>query len=368
MKIAIFGDHHLGYPRFEEDSYVQAERAVTSASEKADLILCAGDIFDTKIPKLETLKRAVDIFKKASAPVFVIHGNHERRSRDMVNPVQLLAAGTEIRFLHGESATFEKNGEKAQVFGFGSVPEERATAELKKAMESYTKEEGAFTILMIHQSIKELVPAAEEELSLKYLETLPFDLIVNGHIHETMVKLGGRLLIPGSTVITQLKKTETTNKGYFLYDTSTRKAEFVELDTRKFFYEKLEFSDAGELDVRDTVRKKVDEIRKEHPNSIIAIKLDGTLKEGLSSSDIRVDGYENVFIENRLNMENLGARLEKIRDLRQEKLSVRELALKELMAKTEGKITLFDSAEIFEKLLLGTEETMEYLEKRKKDK
>lgn len=368
MKIAIFADHHLGYPRFEEDSYIQAERAVTDASEKADLILCAGDIFDTKIPKLETLKRAVDIFKKAGVPVFAIHGNHERRSRDMVNPVQLLAAGTGIRFLHGESATFEKNGEKVQVFGFGSVPEEHATAELKKALEGHTKEEGASTILLMHQSIKELVPGTEEELSLKYLETLPFDLIVDGHIHETMVKLDGRLLVPGSTVITQLKKGETATKGYFLYDTSTKKSEFVELDTREFFYEQLEFSDAGELDVREKVRKKVDELRKEHPDSIISIKLDGTLKEGLSSSDIKVDGYERVYIENRLNMENLGARLERIRDLRQEKMSVRELALKELSEKTKGKITLFDSAEIFEKLLLGTEETMEYLERHKKGK
>jgi DNA repair exonuclease SbcCD nuclease subunit len=366
MKIAIFADNHLGYPRFEDDSYVQAERVVLDASEKSDLILCAGDIFDTKIPKLETLKRAVDIFKKAKVPVYAIHGNHERRSRDMINPVQLLAAGTDIRFLHGESAVFEKNGEKVQVFGFGSVPEEHATVALKRAMEGYSKEEGAFTILMIHQSVKELVPGADDELSLKYLETLPFDLIVDGHIHETMMKLDGRLLVPGSTVITQLKKGETAKKGYFLYDTSARKSEFVEVDTRRFFYEEIDFKDAGQLDVRDSVRKKIDEIRKEHPESIIAIKLDGTLKEGLSSSDMKVDGYERVYIENRLNMETLGARLERIRDLRQEKMSVRDLALKELRAKTKDKITLFDSAEIFEKLLLGTEETLEYLEKHKK--
>src|SRR4030095_17193485 len=120
MKIAIFSDPHLGYARFEEDSYIQAERAIESASEKADLILCAGDIFDIKIPKLETLKRAVDIFRKAKVPVYAIHGNHERRARDMTNPAQLLAASTGMRLLHGESAVFEKNGEKGQVLGVGS--------------------------------------------------------------------------------------------------------------------------------------------------------------------------------------------------------------------------------------------------------
>jgi len=365
MKIAIIADQHLGYGRFEEDSYSQAEKALLSASEKADVILCAGDIFDVKVPKLETLKRAVDIFRKAAVPIFTIFGNHERRAKDMVNPVHLLAASTKMKLLHGESAVFEKDKEKIQVFGMGSVPEEHATAELQKALEGFRKEEDAFSILMIHQSIKELVPGGEEEISLKYLEKLPFDLIINGHIHETITKLKGRLLIPGSTVITQLKKEETESKGYFLYDTSAGKAEFVPIDSRKFFYERLEFKDAGEMEVRDALLKKIKEI--DDPEALIAIKLEGNLKEGLSASDIRIDDYPNVFIDNKLNAQDLGTKLEKIRNLRQENLSVRELALKELESKTSGKVT-FDSSELFEKLLEGSDEALEYLEQHyKKD-
>lgn len=366
MKIAILADHHLGYPRFEEDSYAQAERAIESASGRADLILVAGDIFDTKIPKLETLKRAVEIYRRASVPVYAIHGNHERRSKGMVNPVQLLAAGTGIKLLHGKSAIFEKDGERVQVFGMGSVPEEYASAAIKASLEGFTPDEGAFRILLIHQTIKELIPGSDDELSLEYIESLPFDLIIDGHIHETMVKMGGKLLVPGSTVITQLKKSETESKGYFIYDTRGRKEEFVELDTRKFFYEELDFKDAGEMEVREAIRAKVSELRSGEPDCIISIKLDGSLKEGLSPSDIRVGDFQGVYIDNRLNMESLGAKLERIRDLRQENLSVRELALKELRQKTKGKVTLFDSAEIFEKLLEGIEETMDYLEQENK--
>jgi DNA repair exonuclease SbcCD nuclease subunit len=366
MKIAVFSDPHLGYARFEEDSYVQAERAIVSASENADLILCAGDIFDIKIPKLETLKRAVEIFRKAGVPVFAIHGNHERRARDLTNPAQILAASGVIRLLHGESAVFEKDGEKVQVFGVGSVPEEYAADAVKGAMGRFRKEEGAFSIIMLHQSIKELIPGGKDELSLEYLETLPFDLIVNGHIHETITKLGGRFIIPGSTVITQLKKDEMAPKGYFLFDTKTKKAEFVEIPCRRFFYEKLEFSDASETDVREKVRETVGRIRKEHANCIIAIKIDGTLKSGLSTADMKLDGYENVFIDNRLNAENLGAKLERIKSSREASLSMREMAIKELRAKTEGKITLFDPSELFEKLVEGSDETIAYLEKSRK--
>jgi DNA repair exonuclease SbcCD nuclease subunit len=366
MKLAIVSDLHLGYPRFEEDSYIQAERAIVSASGKADLILCAGDIFDVKIPKLETLKKAVEIFGKAAVPVYAIFGNHERRAKDLVNPVHLLEASTTMKLLHGKSETFEKDGEKVQILGIGSVPEEYAGEAVKKTVERFVKDDHAFRILMIHQTLRELVPGGKNELALEDLESLPFDLIIDGHIHETITKLGGRFLIPGSTVITQLKKDETAPKGYFLYDTKAKKAEFVKIESRPFFYEELDFKDANESDVRERVRERVSELKREHPDAVIAVKIDGTLKEGLSTADIKVDGYDNVYLENRLNSENLGAKLERIKLSMEASLSMREVALKELRAKTDGKVTLFDSSELFDKLLLGPEETLAYLEKTNK--
>ncbi|MBU0527934.1 DNA repair exonuclease [Candidatus Micrarchaeota archaeon] len=365
MKIAIFSDNHLGYPRFEEDSYKQAEMIVNQAGEQADLLLCAGDIFDTKIPKLETLKRAVDIFNKPNIPIFAIFGNHERRAKDMVNPVHLLAASSSIRLLHGNSATFEKNGEKVQIFGMGSVPEEYAETALKKSLENFQKEDGTFSILMLHQSIKELMVGSDEEISLEFLERLPFDLIINGHIHETTTKLGGKFIIPGSTVITQLRKEETAPKGYYLYDTASKKAEFVPINSRKFFYEKLEFEDATEMQVREAIENKIKEIND--PAAIISIKVEGKLKEGLTSSDLRFSEYSNVYIDNKLNSQDLSAKLERIRNIRAENLSIREIALAELSAKTSGKVS-FDSSELFEKLLEGSDEAHEFLEKQyKKD-
>jgi DNA repair exonuclease SbcCD nuclease subunit len=365
MKIAIFSDTHLGYARFESDSYIQAEKAVESASGKADLILCAGDIFDTKVPKLETLKKAVEIFRKATVPVIAIHGNHERRPKEAVNPAQLLAMSAGFKLLHMESAIFEKDGEKVHVLGIGSVPEEYAETAVRRAMERFTNPDAAFTILMIHQSIKELTPGGSDELTLEYLEALPFDLIVDGHIHDTTVKLDGRFLIPGSTVMTQMKESEVKGKGYFLYDTKTKKAEFILIPSRPFFYETIDFKGAGIDDVRSRVAERIGQIRKGNPDAIIAIKMDGTLKEGLSSSDLKVEESDGVFIDNRLNVQSLSVRLAKIRENRDAMLSTKELALKELERKTAGKITLFDASELFEMLVAGPEETLAYLEGKK---
>jgi DNA repair exonuclease SbcCD nuclease subunit len=364
MKIGIIADTHLGYSRFEEDAFIQAERAFLDASQKADIILFAGDVFDTKIPKLETLHQAIGLFKKINIPVVAIHGNHERRTKDAINPPQLLEAAGVIEYIHTQDRKFEKNGKSVQVFGIGNVPDEYADVGLRKAMERFTPDENSFKILMIHQTIKELVPHGKNELALDYLETLPFDLIVNGHIHGKEIRMEGRFIIPGSTVITQLKKDETEPKGYFLFDTETKSADFIPIECRSFFFEELHVEDVSQADIQNAIDEKIKELKSKDENALIALKIKGTLKEGLSGSDITIPTYQNVFIDNKLDIQNLESRMEQIRNLRNEKLSVRELALAELDELTKDSITAFNSTELFEKLLEGVDETLSYLDKK----
>ena len=363
MKIAIVSDTHLGYARFEKDAFVQAERALLDASEKSDIILFAGDVFDVKIPKLETLDEAISIFRKVKVPVFAIHGNHERRTKDQVNPAKLLSSAGVLHYLHSVSTSYEYHDEKIQILGIGNVPDEYADEAVKNCMKRFVPEKGAFKILLIHQAIRELIPHGKNELSLEYLESLGFDLIVNGHIHGKEIRMGGKFIIPGSTVITQLKKEEMEQKGYFIFDTATRQSDFIPIECRLFFFEEIEVKDASPGEVLEAVRNKIEELRSRSPDALIALKINGALKEGLYSKDLRIPDYEHVFIDNRLDTKSLDAKLETIRNLRQEKLSVRELALKELEEKTKGKITSFDSSNLFAKLVEGADETLAYLEK-----
>lgn len=360
MKIAIIGDTHFGYVRFEEDAYRQAEVALLDAQEKADIIIYAGDVFDTKIPKLETIHRTMDILKKVKVPVYAIHGNHERRSKDMVNPVELLAQVGLLHHVHGKAVTFEKNGERLQIMGMGNVPEDWAHTALQTMLKGFEPDKKAFKLLMIHQSIKDLIPQAEEEISTEDLEELPFDLIVNGHIHKHHALMKGKLLIPGSMVITQLKKEEADPKGYILYDTLKKSYEFITVPCRSFFFEELNFNEASLNDVRQQVSQTAEKFRKENPEAIIRIKITGTLKSGLNPSDLDAD-IPGVYLDNALSTESLKASLEKIRQLREDKIAVKDIAAKELKEKTK-EITLFDPIELFEKLLEGTDETLEYIQ------
>ena len=366
MRIGIVADNHLGYPRFEEDSFVQAEKAMLGAAEKCDLIINAGDIFDTRIPKLETLQRGMELFGKIKVPVFTIYGNHERRTKEMTNPVELLLTANFVKYLHGTSEVFEKDGEKVQIFGIGNIPDRYAKTAVESALKNFVPEEGAFRILVLHQTISDILKTEEEELSLDFLENLPFDLIINGHIHKRMEKLGGKVLMPGSTVITQLKKDEMEPKGYYIYETKTKKAEFFPIECRKFFHEELNFENSSEEDVRNKVREKIEELQKQDKDAIILIKLKGTLREGLLSSDVALDESDDIYLVNELNAVDIKSKLDKIRKFRDEKLSVKEIAVAELEKRLEGKITLFKPSEFFDKLVEGHEEALKYLEKEKR--
>ncbi len=56
--------------------------------------------------------------------------------------------------------------------------------------------------------------------------------------------------------------------------------------------------------------------------------------------------------------------MDKIRKFRDEKLSIKDVAVAELEKRLGNKITLFKPAEFFDKLVLGSEEALEYLEKK----
>jgi len=106
MRIAIFSDCHCGYA-FEEERGDDSFKALEDSIEKSldsDLILIAGDLFDSRIPKPEVFARTAKILSRAQnltsktklisaknkdsispsalrgIPIVAIHGTHERRS------------------------------------------------------------------------------------------------------------------------------------------------------------------------------------------------------------------------------------------------------------------------------------------------
>jgi len=323
MKISIISDTHFGYKwgtDREEDSFRNALEAF-ERSKDSDIILLPGDIFDNKIPKQEVLDKASTIFSKAmegertvetergevgihgnGVPIVAIHGTHERRPEDYTNPVELMSKTGHLHHLDDEKIVFQKNSEKLAIHGMSGVPERYAASKLLEF--SPEPVEDAFNILMIHQSIEGFV-YTDDKYNYLSLEQLPegFDLIINGHIHwYNIERFPGEkpLVLPGSTVTTQMRKIEAEKpKGFLELNTKKQELEFKELESpRKVHYVQLETGENTEW--RKIKKKAVEKLEKisgkDSEKPLVNLKIKGQIEDRINPREIKKKFHNQMFL------------------------------------------------------------------------
>jgi len=323
MKIAIASDLHLGFGKGterENEAFDQAKEAFELAlREKADLLLLAGDIFDSDVPSQETWLDAFRLFSvlrggkgkgkfsvkrvkgdseeifecTGCIPVIAIAGTHEFRSRDFRNALEVLQEAGCMVYLHAAKAFFELGGETIAVQGLSGVPEKKALDALR--LWNPQPEPGAVNILLLHQGIKEFLPFDDDMIASISLSDLPagFDLVVDGHLHwhSDRSMPDRRFLLPGSTVITQLKKQESEGeKGICIFDTKEKKLGFIPLPRqRKFLFAAINFKEAAKEKVLHEAESKIEELLSNcgaPGKPLVRLKLKGSLAKGVASGDI----------------------------------------------------------------------------------
>ena len=314
MILAILSDFHLGYDRFHDDAYRQAQEAIESAASSADALLLPGDLFDIRAPKPEVLAEAINLFRGVSkrkweakverveaegkaytsVPVIAIPGTHERRAQRMENPVNLLALAGMLIDVSDGFAIIEKGGERVAVYGIGGVSEEHFAEVIRKLDPKPI--EGCFNVFMFHQSTHELLPF---DSGCASFEDLPkgFDLYVDGHIHNRVaMKVHGKpFLIPGSTVLTQLKDSEQEEKGFYLYDTATNKYSFRKIRSRRLSVIKISAAGKSPDELSRTVRERIEEAIKGGGKPIIKVEVSGAMKTGFKSIDLDLGGIAKSY-------------------------------------------------------------------------
>lgn len=382
MRIAIFSDCHAGYAWGEErqdDSFAGLEEAIIK-SKGADLILIAGDLFDSRIPRPEVFARVARILSTsreaecatrliefvgrdssvprsalAGIPVVAIHGTHERRSRQLINPVQALEHAGLLIHLHCGSAVFDVGGKKVAVHGMSGVPERYAKECLLQWRPRPVQD--AINILMLHQSIDPYIYSPLEPPSLK-LEDLPpgFDLYVLGHMHWSDVQRfrGANLLVPGSTTPTTVHKTEAGQaKAIFNFDGNIVERSALS-SQRKIMWREFEFGP----DVRQQIEAELGKLPETKPKPIAAIKVKGTVgpecpMPNFSDIEQRFADRAIININRALHAEGFVEQAELLAALRQTNLSPEETGLRLLVENLRQTGCGIKVEDIFELLVDG---------------
>ncbi len=365
MKVAIVSDFHIGYDRFIDDAYIQAREALERASEEADMIIIPGDIFDMRAPSPEIIAQGMNLFRHliekewqarvteytgprrifTKLPIIAIPGTHERRAQNAENAVELLAlAGFLINCSEGR-VVVSKGDDKVAVCALGGVAEERVKETIPAIPGPI---EGAFNIFMFHQSTYELLPFSDDFITY---EDLPegFDLYVDGHIHNRVEATvhGKPFLIPGSTVLTQLKDAEQAPKGFFVYDTKAGSRKFHEIKSRKFVVARIDVTGKTPDSVRAEAEKSISSIISESGGSkpIIRIVFSGSVSDPLKQLNTgmqeTVKRYESSAI---IDAGRVSSSVEEIhehaKEMRKELLdnaSIKDLGMTLLMEKVVSK-------------------------------
>jgi DNA repair exonuclease SbcCD nuclease subunit len=383
MQIGIFSDCHCGYKYGEErgkDSFIALSEAIDKTLD-CDLILIAGDLFDTRVPKPEVFALTAKILSKAQTvpsktkfleiinkedhemsplalrgiPIIAIHGTHERRSRYLVNPIQALEHTGLLIHLHCATAVFEIDGRKVAIHGMSGIPERYAKDSFMQWNPKPIPD--ALNILMIHQSITPYIYSPLEPPSLN-IEELPagFDLYVLGHMHWHDIKFlntGGQILLCGSTIPTTTHKIESEQqKCIYKYNDSIQS---IPLDNqRKIIWEEFEFGP----NIKNNVENFISSISAEKPKPIINIKIRGMVKKDYippNFSDIE-EKFSNkaiININRDFEMEGFQEQTEMLRMLRDQRLSPEEHGLKILQENLKQNNCGIKVDEIFEYLVEG---------------
>ncbi len=225
-----------------------------------------------------------------------------------------------------------------------------------------------FNMMLLHQNFKEFLPSPEEEW-LDFSD-LPkgFDLFLLGHFHTNHEKKHPKyntpILVPGSTIATQLNKIESEKqKGFYILEIGRQKADvnFMPIPTRPIFYEKLNVNGKRPVEISaeisTIIRKHLETKPRDKP--LIRIKLEGILAEGFSPADLNFGNVMDEFSANAIisldktSLRSVGLEEQSklLQELKEKRISLDQIGLKLLRESIKEKISLKKLENIFSYLI-----------------
>jgi len=247
MKYAHLADLHLGSwrePKMRDLSTKAFMMAVDQCiQEKVDFILFAGDLFNTSLPSLDTLKlvtKRLKEIKDLNIPIYVIAGSHDfspsgKTMIDVLENAGLLknvckgSIDQETKELRLHFTIEEKTGVKLTgLLGRKGQLDQQYYETLDRT--SLEQEQG-YKIFMFHTTVSELLSRDMDKIESQPLSVFPktFDYYAGGHIHHpAKVEQPGYKCVtyPGALFPNNFQEVEKYgNGGYYLITVEDGKQE-----------------------------------------------------------------------------------------------------------------------------------------------
>lgn len=310
MRIVHISDTHLGKVQFnlaerEDDYYSAFTKAIELAiSEKPDLVIHTGDLFDSYRPHPRAFVKAFDSLMKLAErgiPLAIIEGNHELgpdvARKQITSPLVNLEA---LYSRLGYSKLFLRMSGKVERVGdivLAGLPYKSFGKGVPDAIENLDRKSREIcrcpSVLMIHQGVRGLIRTFHPELEFSDIAKTGFDYIAMGHYHNKVVRSSGRryFAYPGSTEVVELRETTLSDGRKYILSVDLNpdglEVREIPLETRPFvtFSEKIE--NTRELyNLIEKLRKYSAESGSK-PVIYGKVRVKGSIKPGFPTEEIR---------------------------------------------------------------------------------
>jgi DNA repair exonuclease SbcCD nuclease subunit len=216
-------------------------------SERVDFVLLAGDIFDSNIPDLSSVRRAAEIMKRAADEgirFYAIYGSHDFSPNyssivDVFDGAGMFTRAESMSSSDGRTTlNFVQDRSGVKLCGISgrklSIDRDSYATLDRAALEAVD----GFKIFVFHSAIEELKPSSLEKMEAMPASSLPagFNYYAGGHVHSHAARsLPGHrnIVYPGPLFATDyaelLQLAKGVERGFYLveFDDDVSNIEFV---------------------------------------------------------------------------------------------------------------------------------------------
>jgi len=323
MKILHVSDTHLGYSAYRkatDDGINQREMDIYNAFEqfveyaikaKPDLIIHAGDLFDSVRPNNRAITFAVKQFVKLSKkkiPVLIIAGNHEHpKLRETGHIFQIFDHIENIYPIYdAKYETIEFTEDKIQIHAIPQCNSKKEFDEQLKKLKP--NKDFDYNIFVTHGAITGIREFSMNEFNeliiSKNALKKDFDYIALGHYHK-YTKIANNVYYSGS--IESLSFSDANEKKGFIeldFSNGKLKHNFIEIKTRPMVDTKpIKCSNLKLDEVMKKIKQTITEVKPELKTFRITLDdIPSAVYRGLDFSEIKKLGGNAVHYEIKANV------------------------------------------------------------------
>lgn len=315
MKFAHLSDCHIGgwrEPKLREANTKAFIMAIEKClSENIDFLLISGDLFNTAVPGIDSLKMAVEQLKKvkdAGIPSYYIAGSHDFSPSGKTMLDVLEQAGLATNVAQGEvlpdnriklNFTVDKKT-GAKITGMIGKKGGLETNYYHYLARELLEKEPGFRIFMFHSALAELKPKDLEEMDAMAVSLMPagFDYYAGGHVHVVDKQSIGKhknIVYPGPIFPNNFSEVEKLRHGSFVI-VDNGNIQHIPLPAYPTVCISVDGDQRTPTEVESSVKQQL--LKNDLSNAIVTIRVSGCLRQG-RPADVRWnDLFHDAYMKN----------------------------------------------------------------------